>query len=312
MSLPIIDFHCHHVPACFALTVVQNAPPSQKSRWAATAKLINDESLLLADIDAGDIDARVINTPTAHICDAAGHVPHDTIRRVNDELAAIQHRHPGRIHALATVEAYDGDRAARELERAITTLGLKGVFVECAKGDLLIDAPEARPTLEVAAKLGVPVFVHPVNPEPMLSRMEPYGRLGTLLARGTVNSQALIALLEGGTFVSLPELKVVVTALAFGGLAMAAGFSGNSKLEGGTHRHLRRNVFIDTMELDPVMMRAAVDIVGRDNVLIGSDWPIVSEGPIRARVEETLEKCALAPADRTAIASGNSTRLLRL
>ena len=46
-------------------------------------------------------------------------------------------------------------------------LGLRCLFVECARGDLLINAAQARPTLEVAAKLGVPVFVHPVAPQPL-------------------------------------------------------------------------------------------------------------------------------------------------
>lgn len=310
MPLPIIDFHCHFVPPRFELTVVANAPPTQKARWAATSKLVNDEALLLADIEAGDIDGRVVNTPTAHICDAAGHVPHETIMQVNDELAVLQQRRKGRIHALATVDAYDGDRAARELERAITSLGLKGVFVECAKGDLLIDAPQALPTLEVAARLGVPVFVHPINPQPMLSQMEPYGRLGTLLARGAVNSQALIALIEGGTLSRLPDLKIVVTALAFGGLAMAAGFSHFSRLAGGTRDTLRRNVMIDTMEFDPVMIRAAIEMVGAANVLVGSDWSIVSEGPIRTKVEQALAEACATPAHQADIAAGNVCRLL--
>ena len=91
---------------------------------------------------------------------------------------------------------------------------------------LLIDAPQARPTLEVAAKLGVPVFVHPVAPQPLTKQMAPYGLIGTLFARGTVNSASLIALVEGGVFSQLPGLRVVVTAHAIGGLAMAAGLSG--------------------------------------------------------------------------------------
>lgn len=321
MTIPIIDFHCHHVPACFPLTTVANAPPSQKARWAATNRLVADERLLLADIESGDLAARVVNTPTAHICDAHGHVPHDTIMRINDELAALQQRHPGRIHALATVDAYDGDRAARELERAVTRLGLRGVFVECAKGDLLIDAPPARPTLEVAARLSAPVFVHPVNPQPLLGQMEPYGRIGTLLARGTVNSQSLIALIESGTFTALPDLKVVVTALAFGGLAMAHGFAHFSRVAAGSpegSRHaqarsiLRRNVIIDTMEFDATMIRAAVDIVGPDNVLVGSDWPIVNDGPILRKVEEALIAAGLSEDERANVASGNATKLLRV
>ena len=38
------------------------------------------------------------------------------------------------------------------------------------------------------------------------------------LARATINSAALIAMLEGGTFDEIPGLRVVVTTLAFGGL----------------------------------------------------------------------------------------------
>ncbi|WP_163317081.1 amidohydrolase family protein, partial [Enterobacter hormaechei] len=92
---------------------------------------------------------------------------------------------PGRIHGLATVDAYAGESAARELTRAVRELGLRGVFVESAKGDLFIDAPEARPTLQAAAELGIPVFVHPVNP-PLSRLLAPYGPVGTLYARGTV------------------------------------------------------------------------------------------------------------------------------
>jgi predicted TIM-barrel fold metal-dependent hydrolase len=89
----------------------------------------------------------------------------------------------------------------------------------------MIDAPAARPTLEVAARLGVPVFVHPVAPEPLTRHMSPYGLVGTLYARGTANSAALIALVEGGALSDLPGLRIVVTSLAIGGVAMLAGLS---------------------------------------------------------------------------------------
>ena len=46
-------------------------------------------------------------------------LPHDVIVAMNDELAALSVRHPGRIHGLASVDAYDGERSAREAERAI-------------------------------------------------------------------------------------------------------------------------------------------------------------------------------------------------
>src|SRR5262245_29194091 len=177
---PCIDFHTHHVPARFGLTARQLAPPNQRARWDAIARRIADEDLLLQDIRAGDLLARVVSIPAQLIADAAGNVSLDTIRATNDALAALVARHPRQIYGLASVDAYRDETSAREGERAIRMLGLHGLFVECARGDLLIDAPQARPTLEVAARLGVPVFVHPVAPQPLTRQMAPYGVIGTL------------------------------------------------------------------------------------------------------------------------------------
>ena len=308
----IIDFHCHHIPAQFRQTAADTFPASQRARWDALARKLSDEDFLLKDIREGDISARVVNIPAALTADAQGHVPHDTIRAMNDSLAAVAARHPGRIFGLASVDAYDGDISAREAERAIKLLGLRGLFVDCARGDLLIDAPQARPTLEVAARLGVPVFVHPVNPQPLTSQMVPYGRIGTLFARGSVNSAAMIALVEGGVFSELPGLRIVVTALAFGGLAMAAGFSGHSFLPTGAIEVMRKHVMIDTMGFNPALIRASADILGADNVMAGSDWPIVNEKPIRDTLTQALLETGLSKQDQQAIAAGNCLRLLGL
>jgi hypothetical protein len=51
---------------------------------------------------------------------------------------------------------------------------------------------------------------------------------------------------------------------------------------GGTIEVLRRNVFVDTTLVHPAVIRAAVDLVGVDNVLAGSDFPIVGV-PFAAR-----------------------------
>jgi predicted TIM-barrel fold metal-dependent hydrolase len=218
----VIDFHNHHIPARFEVTAGHTAPANQRARWQALAHKLSDEGLLLKDIRDGQLSARVVNIPAQLIADAEGRVPHETIVAINDELASLVARHPGRLHGLASVDAYDGDRSAREAERAIRDLRLRGLFVDCARGETMIDAPQARPTLEVAASLGVPVFVHPVAPQQLTKQMAPYGVIGTLFARATTNSASLIALVEGGVFSELPGLHVVVTALAFGGLAMAS------------------------------------------------------------------------------------------
>jgi len=309
-SLPVIDFHSHHIPRRFEVTAARSAPPSQRARWESLAKSLSDEDLLLRDIRDGHLDARVVSILIQLIADAEGRVSHETIMTMNDELAGLVTRYPGRIHGLASVDAYDGDRSAREAERAVRELGLRGLLVECAQGDLLMDAPQARPTLEMAANLGVPVFAHPVAPQPLTRQMAPYGLIGTLYARGAVNSAALIALVEGEVFSQLPNLRVVFTAQAMGGLAMAAGLSGQSRLPSGAIEVMRKNVFIDTTLFHPALIRAFVDLLGAENVMAGSDWPVASDKPVRAVLTRTMQGSGLSNVEQTAIAAGNCSRLL--
>jgi aminocarboxymuconate-semialdehyde decarboxylase len=308
----IIDFHCHHVPARFEVTAARTAPANQRARWETIARKLSDEDLLLKDVRDGQLAGRVINIPAQLIADADGRVPHDTIMAINDHVADLVARHAGRLHGLASVDAYDGEVSAREAERAIGDLKLRGLFVDCARGDLLIDAPQARPTLEVAARLGVPVFVHPVAPQPLTRQMAPYGLIGTLFARGTVNSAALIALVEGGAFAQLPALRVVVTAHAIGGLAMASGLSNQSRMPGGAIEVMRKHVFIDTQLIHPALIRAAADLLGVDRVMAGSDWPIVDDGPLRGPLTDAMRGAGLSGEQQKAVAAGNCLRLLGL
>jgi len=305
-----IDFHCHHVPARFELTAARYAPASQRARWETISRKLADEDLLLKDVREGQLTARVINIPAGLIADADGLVPHETITAVNDHVAEMVARHPNRIYGLASVDAYDGDRAAREAERAIRDLGLLGLFVDCARGEMLIDAPQARPTLEIAAKLRVPVYVHPVAPQPLTRQMAPYGVIGTLFARGTVNGAALIALVEGGAFTRLPDLRIIVTGHAIGGLAMASGLSRQSAVPTGALDVLRRHVFIDTQLINATLIRTSVELLGADNVVAGSDWPIVDEGPLRSPLADVMQKAGMSDMEQDAIASENCLRLL--
>lgn len=309
-GLKVVDFHCHHVPARFELTAAKAAPANQRARWDAIAKKLADEDLLLKDVGEGHLQARVVNIPLQLIADADGLVPRSTVMAVNDHMAEVMARHPGGILGLGSVDAYDGEHAAREAERAIRELGLRGLFVDCARGDRLIDAPEARPALRVAAALGVPVFVHPVAPQPLTRQMTPYGLIGTLFARGTVNSAALIALVEGGVFDELPDLRVVVTAHAIGGLAMASGLSGQSRTSAGASDVMRRHVFIDTQLIHGALIRASVDLLGAGHVLAGSDWPIVDEGPVRDMLTAAMQQAKLSTDEQRAVAGGNCLRLL--
>ena len=310
--LAVIDFHNHHVPKRYRLTAALTQPSTQRARWEQLAIKLPDEDLLLHDIREGHLRARVVNIPGNLIADADGLLPYDTYKIMNDDIADLAARNPGRIHGLASVDGYDGERSAREAERAIKELGLRGLFVDCARGDVLIDAPQVRPVLEVAARLGVPVFAHPVAPQPLTRQMTPYGIIGTLFARGAINSAALIALVEGGVFSELPRLRVVFTAQAIGGLAMATGLSQQSRLPSGAIEVVRKHVYIDTTLVHPAIIRALSDMLGPENILAGSDWPIAGEKPLQPALMQAMRDASLTAVQQSAIASKNCERLLAL
>jgi aminocarboxymuconate-semialdehyde decarboxylase len=307
-ALELIDFHCHHVPPDFTLNPLG---ASDRPKWEGIRRKLIDRAALVRAIDDGDVNSRVINIPTEQFTAPGERQPIAAIRRINDELAEIVGLNPGRLHGLATIDAFSGDVGAEEVSRARLHHGLRGIFVESASGDLLLDAPEARPTLEAAAALGMPVFVHPVSQPALSDRLARYGRLGSQLARGNVNAATLVALLESGTLDELPDLQVVVTTLAIGGVLLAAGLGERPRLRQDASALLRRHVYIDTMGFDPALIRVCADLLGADHVLLGSDWPI-HHAPIRERAERGLHLSGLDATAQALIANGNARRLLAL
>jgi predicted TIM-barrel fold metal-dependent hydrolase len=271
--LKLIDFHNHYVGPSLTLTTLAGVPPAQRAFWEGVNRSLADPVALISSIEGNGIAARVISTPLEFLQDA-----------------------------------YSGDAGARELARAVKELGLRGVFVESAKGDLLPDAKEAQPTFVAAATLGVPVFMHPVEDPQLFKRFKPYGRLGVRLTRGTINSAALFAVLESGMFEEMPNLRIVVTALALGGLLLAGGVGDGAHLRKDAPASARRHVYADTTGLHPVTVRSATDLLGADHVLLGTDWPVVAESA--ERIRSVLTACGLDVEEQRMIASGNTLKLL--
>jgi aminocarboxymuconate-semialdehyde decarboxylase len=304
-SLDVIDFHNHYIGPSFKITAPGGSPAQDQVN-----RNLASPSALLESIELAGIKARVVNTPTAFLEDADGKVPAETYLRINDELANLAAKNPGKIYALASIDAWSGDAGGREVRRAVKELGLRGIYIESARGDLLLNAPQARPTLAAAAELGVPVFIHPQTDKPMHERFSRTGALGARYARGTINSLALISLLEGGVFDELPKLKVVVTTLAMGGIMMAGGFGAGYNIRKDAPELARRHVYVDTMGLNGPQVAAAVAMLGADHVMAGTDWPIVVEKSVPERLKAAMASANLSQQDQEAISHRNLEKLL--
>lgn len=306
--MDVIDFHCHFAGTGIPIDASRGNAPAQKEFWDGVTRRLTQEEALLASLQTAGVTSRVINTSLEFVLAPGEEANFDTVRRINDSIAEVTHRHGGMLHGLATVDAYRGEESARELTRAVKELGLKGVFIESAKGDLLPDAPEARPTFLAASELGVPVFLHPVPDAVLRRKFRCTGKFGERLSRSAINGAALLAMVHAGMFEEMPNLDVVVTALALGGLMVGECLADGARI--GKHASPRRNVYIDTTGMHPVMLRAAIDLVGADHVVTGTDWPVVTETDLPARLAGLFNQCGLGAADRELIANANARRLL--
>ena len=305
----MIDFHSHYFDPAWFGSLPPQGPGVFKQAWPL---LSNIEAQLVAMEEAG-IDGKVLSAPAGSLVAQGQSLPLALMQRINDRFAEMVAAYPERLLALATIDAFQGDVAASEAERAIRTLGLGGICIDCASGDRYLDAPEAYATLEIAAELDVAVFVHPVSPIGLTQRLERLGHTGVLMARGTETAASVLALLRSGIFDKLPNLRLVLPMIA----ASAFLFAGIADQEQGREGswgnalpgELRKRLYVDTMGFDAASIRFAIALLGPEHVLLGSDWPIM---PIttRQRIEEILASLQLTEAQQAAILGGNTLWLL--
>jgi aminocarboxymuconate-semialdehyde decarboxylase len=116
----------------------------------------------LADMDAMGIDMQLV-LPPPNQCTYT--VPLDIAVKaacmINDGLADYVAKKPDRFVALGTVPLSDGAEAAKELERAMTTLGMKGAEILTNVAGREISEPEYSLFWKKAEELGALVVIHP-------------------------------------------------------------------------------------------------------------------------------------------------------
>src|SRR5580692_12886896 len=115
----------------------------------------------LADLDAMGIDVQIIAPPPPQCYYT---VPLDisvkAAQMVNDGIAAFCAKRPDRFKGFGTVPMPDGNEAAKELERCVKQLGLKGVQVITNVAGKELSDPAFAPFWKKAEELGVMVMIH--------------------------------------------------------------------------------------------------------------------------------------------------------
>ena len=96
----------------------------------------------IADMDATGIDMHILSltSPGVQVFDAATAVA--VARDTNDQLAAAIAKHPTRLAGLAAVAPQNPREAAKELERGVRALGLKGAILNSHTLGEYLDDPK--------------------------------------------------------------------------------------------------------------------------------------------------------------------------
>lgn len=308
---PIIDVHTHVRPQGWTPRLPAYATSHDRAVAVERAAKLTDIDLLVRESVESDIALRLLSATVEGFFGIEGPTDSGEIARVNDFLAAAVAAHPDRLAALATVDAFSGESAAREAERAVRELGHVGIVIDSARDGRFINDASVRPTLEAAAALKVPVLVHPVAAPIAKALTQAAGVPGNSFGRGLVNGTAFLSVLHAGILDELPDLNLIFTAIGAGALVLAAAETEQYSSQARRSARPRPNAYFDIMGLEPAVIRFLVNLVGADRVVVGSDWPIWA--PVsRSALQDALAEAGLSDEEKALIAGGNANRLLGL
>ena len=179
-------------------------------------KALDIGSARLADMDAAGITMQVLSYGGFPQLLPAGQAI-DLNRAANDKLAQAAQAHPTRFAGFATLPWQAPEAAARELERAVKELGLKGALINGRPGDTFLDDPLYEPVLAAFDALKVPLYIHPGLTLPAVQG--PYyggferelGARLSMFAWGWHNEAGVevVRLLLTGVFDRHPNLQVI-------------------------------------------------------------------------------------------------------
>ena len=268
----------------------------------------------LADLDTMGIDIQLVMPPPNQCFYTLPlEISVQGSRMVNDGLAEYVARKPDRFVALGTVPLMDGNEAAKELERCVNTLGMKGVEILTNVDGHELSEPAYAPFWKKAEELGALIIIHPNG----FTEAKRFSRFyfNNVIGNPLETTIALHYLIFDGVLERHPNLKI----LAVHGGGFLPAYSGRidhawgarSDSHGGLPQpptaYLKK-IYFDTVVFTPHQLAELVRLFGADRIIMGTDYPfdMAEFDPIGhvAMVEE-FDASTIA-----ALTGGNAKRLL--
>jgi aminocarboxymuconate-semialdehyde decarboxylase len=264
------------------------------------------------DLAAADIDMQVLSaTPQTYYYDQDPALAVTTSAIQNDQIAKLVKAYPDRFLGIATLPMQAPERAAEELRRAVTTLGLRGAMIGSNVFGKNLDDPSLEPVWATAAELDVMLIVHPVNVAGA-DRLRSY-YLANLIGNPLDTTIAAACLVFGGVLERHPALNVL---LVHGGgfLPYQAGrWMHGWKVRPEPQVNLKQSprswidrFFYDTILHAKPQLEFLVGSAGSQRVMLGSDYPYdMGTGECVREVRDLL----VPDDEKAAVLNGNALKI---
>ncbi len=240
----------------------------------------------------------------------------------NDALAQAVAKHPDRFSGLGAVAPQNPAAAAKELERCVTQLGLKGAIINSNTQGEYLDEPKFWDILAAAEALDVPIYLHPATPPArMIGPMIERGLEGAFYGFAVETSVHLLRMIMSGVFDRFPKLQIVA---GHGGEGLPFWlwrldhfqhnypennrFPHMPKLKRKVSEYMKENIPITTsgMFWEPVLLFCQ-QVVGMDRVMYSMDYPF----QFSANEVKTVDNIPISDADKKKLYQTNAERDLQ-
>jgi 5-carboxyvanillate decarboxylase len=274
----------------------------------------------IAQMDADGIDVAVlsITSPGVQAFDAV--TATRLAKDANDVLAAAVKAHPTRLAGLAAVAPHYPAGAAQELERAVKTLGMKGLLINSHTMGEYLDDRKYWPIFEAAQALDSPLYLHPREPGPgLISPFLDYGLYFAGFGFAVETSLHAMRLIMCGVLDQFPKLRIVLGHMGEGlpfwlqridnRYLLQVKIGAVKKLAKLPSQYFLDNFVITTSGvMSAPALKLSIEVLGVERIMFAADYPYES-------VEEGvtfMDKVDIPEAQRQQIYSTNAERYFRL
>ncbi|MCX8022763.1 MAG: amidohydrolase [Syntrophorhabdaceae bacterium] len=256
---------------------------------------------------------------------------YDLARISNDEMADLISKYPDKfITAIANLPLNNMEGAIKEAERAIKTLGFKGIQIYTRVIDKPPSTEEMMPLFELMWRFDLPIWIHPMrsyNQPDYPSEKVSYNQIFSIFGWPFDTTVAMTRLIFSGIFEKFPGIKFITHHC--GGMVpyfadrIVVHYNnglerlGEKNFPGLTKHPIEyfRMFYADTaLNGGPSALMCGIDFFGEEHVLFGTDMPFDVENGVYSirKTIDAIEKAAITEEGKYKIYEGNARRLLHL